>query len=86
MGIDGSTLSGVYSGLKGGESMEMTLKAARVNAGYTQRTLSKMLGISRDKYRAIELHPGRATVDMAKEISKLVGVPYDNLFFAEEST
>lgn len=66
--------------------MAMTLKAARINSGFTQVQMGAKLGISRDKYRAIEKNPGRATVEMAKRISSIVGIPYDDLFFARIST
>lgn len=66
--------------------MGFTVKQARQYAGYTQREMAKMLGVSRDTYRKIECFPEIATIATAKRISEVVGIPIDQIFFAELST
>lgn len=63
-----------------------TVKQARQYAGYTQRDMADMLGISRDTYRKIERSPEDATIATAKKISEVVGIPIDQIFFDKKST
>ena len=64
--------------------MAITLKAARVNAGLTQKEAAKRLKISKgtltsyEKYRTI---PG---VDTAKKIAALYGLEVDDIIFLPE--
>lgn len=62
--------------------MAFTVKQARMLAEKTQRQMAEMLGVCVDTYRSIELHPDTATVEQAKIISKVTGIPYDQIFFA----
>lgn len=71
---------------KGGVSLGFTVKQARQYAGFTQREMAEMLGISRDTYRKIEQSPEDATVATAKRISEVVGISIDQIFFANKST
>lgn len=66
--------------------MGFTVKQARQYAGYTQREMAKMLGVSRDAYRKIERFPEAATIATAKKIREVVGIPIDQIFFADMST
>lgn len=66
--------------------MGFTVKQARQYAGYTQRDMASMLGISRDTYRKIEQSPENATISAAKKISEVVGIPIDQIFFDSAST
>ena len=52
--------------------MKYTVKQARVLADFTQTKMAKMLGISRDKYRKIELDPESAKISQAKRFPKLL--------------
>ena len=61
-------------------------KRARQYAGFTQREMAEKLGVSRDTYRKIEMSPEDATVAIAKKISEVVGIPIDQIFFADLST
>ena len=63
-----------------------TEKQARQYAGFTQREMAEKLGVSRDTYRKIEMSPEDATVAIAKKISEVVGIPIDQIFFADLST
>ena len=66
--------------------MGFTLKQARQYAGYTQREMANILGISRDVYRKIEQHPEKTSIELAKKFSAVVGIGIDQIFFADTST
>lgn len=66
--------------------MGFSVKQARLYAGFTQVEVAEKLGISRDSYRKIELSPETASVAIAKKFSEVVGIPIDQIFFAENST
>ncbi len=66
--------------------MGFSVKQARQYAGFTQLEMAKKLGVSRDTYRKIELSPETASVALAKKISVIVGIPIDQIFFAQSST
>lgn len=59
----------------------MTLKAARVNKGLTQKKAAKMLGIS--EYTLINYEKGKSSPDVhvLKKIEKLYEVPYHKIIF-----
>jgi len=63
-----------------------SVKQARQYAGFTQMEMAQKLGVSRDTYRKIELSPESASVALAKKISEIVGIPIDQIFFAQNST
>lgn len=66
--------------------MGFSVKQARQYAGLTQVEVARKLGISRDSYRKIEVSPETASISMAKKFSEIVGIPIDQIFFAEIST
>ena len=66
--------------------MGFSVKQARAYAGLTQREMAKKLGISRDTYRKIEQNPETASIAVAKKISQAVGIPIDQIFFAQNPT
>jgi hypothetical protein len=59
----------------------MTLKAARVNAGLTQKKAAEMLGIS--EFTLIRYESGKSSPDVhtLKKIEQLYGVPYHRIIF-----
>lgn len=59
----------------------MTLKAARVNAGLTQKKAAEMLGIS--EYTLINYEKGKSSPDVhvLKKIENLYSVPYHRIIF-----
>lgn len=61
--------------------MVYTVKQARLLAGKTQVEMAKLMGISRDVYRKIELNPDQATIAQAKEFCKAAAIPMDELCF-----
>ena len=64
----------------------MTLKAARVINGLTQREMAKKLGVHVQTYRKWEKNPEIVEVGVAKKISNILGISYDNIFFNNDST
>ena len=66
--------------------MGFSVKQARNYAELTQVEVAQKLGISRDSYRKIELFPETASIAIAKKFSEVVGIPIDQIFFAENST
>ena len=61
--------------------MAITLKAARVNAGLTQREAAKRLGITRGTIASYEKHKTVPDIDRAKEIAALYGTTVDGIIF-----
>lgn len=63
--------------------MPLTLKQARVINEISQHKMAEMLGIHVDTYRKIEREPDMATIEQARKISKITGVPVEQIFFAQ---
>lgn len=64
---------------------KISLKAARVNAGYDQKKAAKILGISNTtlgKWERGETYP---TVGKIEEICKLYEVEYDDISFCHQT-
>ena len=61
--------------------MPITLKAARVNAGLTQREAAKMLGISSNTLVNYEKYRTKPDVEFGKKIADLYGTTVDNIIF-----
>lgn len=61
--------------------MRITIRAARVNAGFKQSEAAQELGISKDTLRKYELNKIPMRIDTAKKISSLYGIPENNLIF-----
>lgn len=61
--------------------MPITLKAARVNAGLTQKEASKLLGISPITLRNYEKNKTKPDIEIAEKIAKLYGTTIENIIF-----
>lgn len=61
--------------------MAMTLKAARVNVGLSQKDASKALGVSERTLWSWENGKTAPTTKVITEIEKLYGVNYSELIF-----
>lgn len=61
--------------------MKLTLKSARVNAGYTQEDAAKELNITPQTLRSYEKGNSFPEVPTLKKIEALYGVHYDDLIF-----
>lgn len=60
---------------------KITLKAARVNAGYTQKEAARILGVSNKTLGSWEKGLSVPRVDMIDKICALYKIDYDNLLF-----
>lgn len=65
--------------------MPITLKAARVNAGLTQKEAAERLGISRGTLASYEMYKTKPDIEMAKRIADLYGVPVDGIIFLRKN-
>lgn len=66
--------------------MQITLKAARVNAGFTQGEAAKRLGTNVQSLVDYEAGRTMPNVDMVKKMIELYCVPFDCLNFYPEAT
>lgn len=62
--------------------IKLSLKSARVNANMTQAQVAERMGVHVQTYRKLEENPDTATIGQAKQLSALLRVPYDEIFFA----
>ena len=61
--------------------MAITLKAARVNAGLTQKDAAKKLKISKGTLASYEMYRTIPNVDTAQKIAALYGLEVDGIIF-----
>jgi transcriptional regulator with XRE-family HTH domain len=66
---------------KGSGAMAITLKAARVNAGLTQKEAASKLGISRGTLASYEQYRTKPDIEMAQRIADLYGTTVDGIIF-----
>ena len=59
----------------------ITLKAARVNAGLTQKEAGKMLGVSESTILNYEKGITFPDIPILKKIEHLYNIPYKDIFF-----
>lgn len=64
---------------------KITLKAARVNAGYTQKEAAKLLGVSNSTLGRWENMISFPNVEQINKICDLYGVGYADIIFTTES-
>ena len=61
--------------------MAITLKAARVNAGLTQKEAAKRLNISKGTIASYESYKTKPDIERAKQIADLYGLTVDGIIF-----
>ena len=66
--------------------MRVTLKAARINAGFTQQEAAERIGVTSDTICNWERAKRFPKALHIRQIEKVYGVPYDNLIFLPNST
>lgn len=64
--------------------MGMSLRAARVNAGLTQKEAAKALNIGKNTIANYEKCITKPNIDTAKKMAELYGVSIDDIFFTEQ--
>lgn len=71
----------------GGETMQavprISLKAARVNAGFSQQEAAKMLGISKATLQNYETGSTVPDILMSRKIEEVYHFPADYIFFGQ---
>lgn len=63
------------------KTVKLTLKAARINAGLSQKEAASKLGITEDTLSNYERGKSYPNVILLKEIERVYGVSYNNLIF-----
>lgn len=68
---------------KGGDwvTHQITLEAARVNAGLTQKEVSKKLGVHHQTISKYEKDSSKIPFNLLSALCKLYGISKDNIFF-----
>lgn len=61
--------------------MAIHLKAARVNAGYTQKEVAKALKISKNTIISYESYKSKPTIETAAKLAKLYGMSVNDIIF-----
>ncbi len=67
------------------EQIKISLAAARVNAGLTQKEVAQRLNVGRSTVASWERGATEPKVAQAKKLSELYGMPSDCIFFKENS-
>lgn len=61
--------------------MEITIKAARINKGYSQAQAAEKLGVCKDTLSNYERGKSYPPVPVLKKMEDIYGVPYNQLIF-----
>ena len=67
------------------ETLQISLAAARVNAGLTQEDVAKEMRISKNTLVNWEKGMSEPTITQGRELSKLYKIPLDNIFLPAKS-
>lgn len=63
------------------QKLEISLKAARVNAGLSAEEVASKMNVRTDEVEAWEKDSADVTVMQARRLSELYRIPLDNIFF-----
>ena len=66
--------------------MELTMKAARINAGYTQKNAAELLNISKGTLSSYENYRTIPDIRTSEKMAKLYDLSVDNIIFYKEIT
>ena len=64
--------------------MAITLKAARVNAGFTQKEAAECLNISKSTLASYEKYKTKPDIEMAQKIATLYQMSVDGIIFLQK--
>lgn len=67
------------------ETLQISLAAARVNAGMTQEEVVKKMKISKNTLVNWEKGTSEPTISQGLKLSKIYGIPIDNIFLPRKS-
>lgn len=65
--------------------LQISLAAARVNAGMTQEYVSRALKVSKNTIVSWEKGATEPTISRVRELSELYNIPLDNIFLPYKS-
>lgn len=65
--------------------MQITLEAARINAGYTQEEAGKRFGVHYQTIAKWEENNSRMPYEMIKRIPEIYGIPSKYIFFGSKN-
>lgn len=65
--------------------MQVTMKQARVGANLTQKNVADELGVHVQTYMRMESHPEDVTIKQGLLFAKIVGLNFEDIFFADGS-
>ena len=71
--------------LKAQKKIQISLAAARVNAGMTQEEVAKHMAVGKQTIVSWEKGTSEPKISQAKELSKLYDMPLDYIFLPSES-
>lgn len=67
----------------GMKEFQITLKAARVNAGYTIMEASKLVGVGKDTLIKWEKHPEKISIEFASKLASVYRCPLNVIYFGD---
>lgn len=67
------------------EALQISLAAARVNAGLTQKDAANLMDVDRSTIRRWEKGEKIPDYDESKRLSQIYNIPLDNIFFGKKS-
>lgn len=65
--------------------MAITMKMARIYAKKTQQQLADKMGVHVQTYAKMENNPEDVTIREAKLFAEIVGLPWEEIFFGNDS-
>jgi DNA-binding XRE family transcriptional regulator len=71
-------------GAKGDENMAISIKAARVNSGYTQIEVAKSVGKSKNTIASYEAYTTNPDILTAQKMAALFNMSVDDISWAKE--
>lgn len=67
------------------ETLQISLAAARVNAGLTQEEVAKKMGISKNTLVKWEKGGSEPSISQGRKLSAIYDMPLDNIFLPTKS-
>lgn len=67
------------------EKIQISLAAARVNAGMTQRDIAREMHVSKQTIVNWEKGISEPSISQSRELANYYGIPLENIFFANIS-
>ena len=64
--------------------MAISIKAARVNAGYTQAEVAERINKTKNTIASYEAYATYPDVKTAQAMAELFGLPFDDIIWAQE--